>query len=212
MAGTSVAGAQSCDDLGGRQARPRDAAILSRGIRSKRRSFNPQGQSGLLRICWLAAKFSACAIAGKLRMISALSAACPIRTKAPSRAPFEVTSMRPSSEDASALTAGQVVVWNWTFRMSAAPPGFQQHLTAPTFDEAQTAVEAGPTGWRWRGCVHLRPRAERPPVSLAKGKPNSLFPAEGTSIIIHAGKNDYKTDSHGGSGDRIACGVIEATK
>ena len=51
-----------------------------------------------------------------------------------------------------------------------------------------------------------------PSVSLAKGKPNSLFPAEGTSIIIHAGKDDYKTDPDGASGDRIACGVIEATK
>ena len=51
-----------------------------------------------------------------------------------------------------------------------------------------------------------------PSVSLAKGKPNSLFQAEGTSIIIHEGKDDYKTDPDGASGDRIACGVIEAAK
>jgi Cu-Zn family superoxide dismutase len=31
----------------------------------------------------------------------------------------------------------------------------------------------------------------------------------GTSIVFHAGPDDMKTDPSGGSGDRIACGVIE---
>jgi hypothetical protein len=38
-------------------------------------------------------------------------------------------------------------VWHWTFRMSAGPPGFQPHGTAPTFDEAQTAVESQWACW-----------------------------------------------------------------
>lgn len=46
-------------------------------------------------------------------------------------------------------------------------------------------------------------------ISLEKGKPNSVFQAGGTSIVIHQGKDDYKTDPDGNAGDRIACGVIE---
>ena len=46
-------------------------------------------------------------------------------------------------------------------------------------------------------------------VTLEKGKPNSLFHKEGTSIVIHAGKDDYKSDPAGNAGDRIACGVIQ---
>jgi Cu-Zn family superoxide dismutase len=46
-------------------------------------------------------------------------------------------------------------------------------------------------------------------VTLDKGKVNSLLGPEGTSLIIHAGKDDYKTDPTGEAGGRIACGVIE---
>jgi Cu-Zn family superoxide dismutase len=47
-----------------------------------------------------------------------------------------------------------------------------------------------------------------PMISLAKGQPNSLFDADGSAIIIHAGVDDYKTDPTGNAGDRIACGII----
>ena len=46
-------------------------------------------------------------------------------------------------------------------------------------------------------------------VTLEKGKPNSVFDADGSSIVIHAGSDDYKTDPAGASGGRIACGVIQ---
>lgn len=46
-------------------------------------------------------------------------------------------------------------------------------------------------------------------VTLEKGKPNSVFQKEGTAIVIHAGKDDYKSDPAGNAGDRIACGVIQ---
>lgn len=46
-------------------------------------------------------------------------------------------------------------------------------------------------------------------VTLEKGKPNSLHQQSGTSLVIHAGPDDYKTDPAGNSGDRIVCGVIE---
>ena len=46
-------------------------------------------------------------------------------------------------------------------------------------------------------------------VTLEKGKPNSLFDADGSAMVIHAGKDDYKTDPIGEAGGRIACGVVQ---
>jgi len=37
---------------------------------------------------------------------------------------------------------------------------------------------------------------------------NSLLANGGTSLMIHAKADDYKTDPSGNSGDRIACGVV----
>ncbi len=46
-------------------------------------------------------------------------------------------------------------------------------------------------------------------VVLGTGsKPNSLLANGGTSLMIHAKGDDYKTDPSGNSGGRIACGVI----
>lgn len=45
-------------------------------------------------------------------------------------------------------------------------------------------------------------------VTLESGKPNSLLDADGSSLVIHAGADDYRSDPAGGSGDRIACGVL----
>jgi superoxide dismutase, Cu-Zn family len=48
-----------------------------------------------------------------------------------------------------------------------------------------------------------------PEVTLDKGKPGSLLGGQGTALVIHAGKDDYKTDPAGDAGGRIACGLIE---
>lgn len=45
-------------------------------------------------------------------------------------------------------------------------------------------------------------------ITLEKGKPNSVFDADGSSIVIHDKADDYKSDPAGNAGDRIACGVI----
>lgn len=46
-------------------------------------------------------------------------------------------------------------------------------------------------------------------VTLDKGRSNSLYGPNGTALIVHAGKDDYKTDPTGEAGGRIACGVVE---
>jgi Cu-Zn family superoxide dismutase len=46
-------------------------------------------------------------------------------------------------------------------------------------------------------------------VTLEKDKPNSVFDADGSAVVIHAGKDDYKTDPTGDAGGRIACGVVQ---
>lgn len=46
-------------------------------------------------------------------------------------------------------------------------------------------------------------------ITLEKGKPNSVFDADGSAVVIHSGSDDYKTDPTGEAGGRIACGVIQ---
>jgi len=45
-------------------------------------------------------------------------------------------------------------------------------------------------------------------ITLDRNKPNSVFHPEGTSVLIHGGKDDYTSDPAGNAGNRIACGVI----
>ena len=46
-----------------------------------------------------------------------------------------------------------------------------------------------------------------PGVTIEAG-PQSLTDNDGSSIVIHAGKDDYAADPAGESGDRLACGQI----
>jgi Cu-Zn family superoxide dismutase len=48
-----------------------------------------------------------------------------------------------------------------------------------------------------------------PEVTLEKGKPGSLLGGQGTALVVHAGKDDYRSDPAGDAGGRIACGLIE---
>lgn len=45
-------------------------------------------------------------------------------------------------------------------------------------------------------------------VTLERGKENSLFQKEGTSLMIHADPDDYVSQPAGNAGERIVCGVI----
>lgn len=46
-------------------------------------------------------------------------------------------------------------------------------------------------------------------VTLQPGATNSLLSNGGTSLMVHEKADDMKTDPSGGSGNRIACGVIK---
>jgi superoxide dismutase, Cu-Zn family len=44
-------------------------------------------------------------------------------------------------------------------------------------------------------------------VTLGEGE-TTLFDADGSSVVVHAGADDYHSDPAGHAGDRIACAVI----
>jgi superoxide dismutase, Cu-Zn family len=46
------------------------------------------------------------------------------------------------------------------------------------------------------------------PLATLGAGPNSLLDADGTAIVVHAGRDDQRTDPSGDSGDRIACAVL----
>jgi superoxide dismutase, Cu-Zn family len=49
-----------------------------------------------------------------------------------------------------------------------------------------------------------------PGISLDGSGANSIFDADGSAVVIHAGPDDMATDPAGNSGARIACGVLNA--
>lgn len=38
---------------------------------------------------------------------------------------------------------------------------------------------------------------------------STLFDADGTAVVIHAGADDYRSDPAGDAGSRVACGVVK---
>ena len=45
-------------------------------------------------------------------------------------------------------------------------------------------------------------------VTLGAGQ-SSLFDADGSALVLHAGADDYQSQPSGDAGERLACGVIE---
>jgi len=55
------------------------------------------------------------------------------------------------------------------------------------------------------GVLHAELENDR--ISLGDG-PNSIFDADGTAIVVHAGPDDYRNPLTGPNGVRVACGVF----
>jgi len=49
-------------------------------------------------------------------------------------------------------------------------------------------------------------------ITLDAGAINSIFDADGSAVVIHAGPDDMLTDPAGNSGARVACGVLTAAR
>jgi len=94
------------------------------------------------------------------------------------------------------------------------PPSFESagaHFN-PTKAEHGTANPRGPHAGDLpnitvdaTGQGHLEVTASR--VTLERGRA-SLFGADGSALVVHAGPDDMRTDLEGNSGVRVACGVI----
>lgn len=49
-------------------------------------------------------------------------------------------------------------------------------------------------------------------ISLGEGEGTPVMDQDGSAVMVHAGADDYESQPSGDAGDRIACGVIEATE
>lgn len=45
-------------------------------------------------------------------------------------------------------------------------------------------------------------------VTLRPGAPGTLFDEDGSALVVHAGRDDYRSQPSGDAGGRVACGVI----
>jgi Cu-Zn family superoxide dismutase len=95
------------------------------------------------------------------------------------------------------------------------PPGFQSaggHFNPEKKKHGKDGPDVGHAGDMPNLNIpangQLKTEVVNTAVTLEKGRPNSVFRDGGTSIVIHQGADDYKTDPAGNAGDRIACGVI----
>jgi Cu-Zn family superoxide dismutase len=77
--------------------------------------------------------------------------------------------------------------------------GFENPLGPHAGDLPELVVNAAGVGYLDE--VTIQP-------TLSAGA-TSIFDADGSALIIHAGQDDHHTDPTGNSGARIACGVIE---
>ncbi len=84
-------------------------------------------------------------------------------------------------------------------------PGSKQH----GFDNPQGHHAGDMMNFTVKDNGTAKATAKDAEVVLGTGaEPNSLLANGGSSLMIHAKADDYKTDPSGNSGDRIACGTI----
>lgn len=99
------------------------------------------------------------------------------------------------------------------------PHGFHIHEGGACLDKAEEFMAEG-GHWNPDGQPHGNHKGDFPVLFSNHGKAAMLFftdrfqPEEvvGKTVIIHLSPDDYKTQPAGGSGERIACGVIGLEK
>lgn len=166
--------------------------------------------------------------------LSACAAVIPIPLKAAAPAPAAGAAM-PTAEirDAAGAVKGTAMAhpmgdaMHVEVKVSGMAPGtYAAHIHTVGLCEGPKFTTAGPH-WNPAGKAHGK---DNPAGAHAGDLPNitvgadgtgrtmahvmgvtlaQLMDADGASVIVHAGPDDYKSDPTGNSGDRIACGVLK---
>jgi Cu-Zn family superoxide dismutase len=99
-------------------------------------------------------------------------------------------------------TVGKCEAPGFTSAGSHLNPGGHQHGSANPLGSHLGDLPNLTIGSTGAGTLTAELKATRAEAEAA------LFDADGSAIVIHAAADDYRTDPTGGSGARIACGVI----
>jgi len=114
---------------------------------------------------------------------------------------------------------------NRSYRWATEKGGGLEHVELDCGDAGVTAegVLIGPAGGRLFACSYALRCDERwqvrsldvhvagqGTVCLRADGAGNWTDADGTSLVIHAAPDDYRTDPSGNSGARIACGAFRA--
>ncbi len=116
---------------------------------------------------------------------------------------LEMTAMPPGAHGVHIHAIGKCDPPGFTTAGGHFNPGNRQHGTLNpqgphAGDLPNITIEADGTG-------RMETLTDR--VTL-EGDGTSLFDADGSALVVHAGPDDFTTDPSGGSGARIACGVL----
>ncbi|GMM94580.1 hypothetical protein MTsN3n11_28830 [Qipengyuania sp. MTN3-11] len=126
-------------------------------------------------------------------------------------------------------SAGELVVTGTLSGLPAGEHGFHLHTTgrcdAPDFQSAGGHLnpydrdhgKLDPQGKHLGDLDNITvPASGMVTISQSVGMNTNMdiariFDADGTSVMVHSGPDDYRTDPSGDAGSRIACGVMRAT-
>lgn len=89
------------------------------------------------------------------------------------------------------------------------PPGFMSaggHFNPDSQSHGMHAGDLGNINATWSGRANMARVVTQ--FTLSAG-PRSLFDADGSALVIHAGPDDLVSEPAGNSGPRVICGVIE---
>ena len=88
-------------------------------------------------------------------------------------------------------------------------PAFQSGQPQARHDVRPRAMPATCRTCMCRRAASSRSRSSTPRSRWRRASRTRVLDSDGSSIVIHAKADDYKSDPAGNAGDRIACGVIQ---